>query len=387
MPGGSGGNGTDGGGGYGGSGGGGGGGQSCFFCVDGTGDGGGGGGGGGQGGTAGTGGSGGGAAIDVYMYNNGTGGNFSNCEFFIGTAGLGGAGGAGGAGGNGGAGGAGSNYGTGEVGRGGNGGNGGAGGNGGLGGNGAAGSAGLVYVDGGIYPVTDLTFNLSAQPVINAADVSCTYRNVNFTSAASGNWDFAAVSTPQTATGASVTTQYNTFGRKDITFNANVYQGFFNVPIDANSYIPDITTTATQFNGDTFILCQGSSANFNAIIPSADQFDWDFGGAVTPNTYTGAGAAYQNLSGLVFNTVGTFKIKVRINTSCCGYSPYDSIYLIVEPVPTLSFNGLFAMCPGDTVTITASGSAGYGWSPPTGLDVTTGPTVHASPAVTTTYYW
>ncbi|MFN8298884.1 MAG: gliding motility-associated C-terminal domain-containing protein [Chitinophagales bacterium] len=383
VPGGQGGNGTDGTGGSGGSGGGGGGGQSCFFCIDGTGNAGGGGGGGGQGGTGGSGGTGGGASIAVYVLNGGPGGNFSNCYAFAGTAGIGGAGAPGGSGGGGGAGGTGASVGTSEIGRGGNGGSGGSGGPGGAGGDGGAGSAGLVYVDGGVSPITDVTFNLAAQPTINVADVSCTYRNVNFTSAASGSWDLGANSTPQTPTGASVNTQYTAFGRKDISYSGNVYQGFFLVPIDANSYIPDITTTAQHLNGDTFFLCLGSTANFTAVIPAADTFDWDFGGAVTPNTYHGA--QYQSVNNLVFNTAGVFKVKVRISTTCCGYSPYDSIYILVEPNPTLSFNGVFGFCPGDSVTITASGSSFYQWTPATGLNVTTGPTVIASPPTTTSY--
>ncbi len=384
VPGSIGGNGGDGGGGTGGSGGGGGGGQSCTFCTDGTGDAGGGGGGGGEGGLGGTGGSGGAASISVYAYNNGIGGNFTNCEFFIGTAGLGGTGGTGGAGGAGGSGGNGANTGS-EIGRGGNGGAGGMGGAGGIGGNGAAGSAGLVYVDGGTSPGTDLTFNLSGQPVINVNNVACTYRDVTFSSATSGTWDFGAVSAPQTGNGASVITQYQTFGRKDITYNGNVYAGFFNVPIDANSFIPNITSTAPVYGVDTFILCRGSTANFTAVIPSADIFDWDFGGAVTPNTYNGSGAAFQTLSNLQFNTVGIFKVKVRINTTCCGYSPYDSVWVIVDMAPTLSFNGPFAICPGNSVTLTASGSTFYSWTPPTGLDTVFGATVVATPLVTTTY--
>ena len=379
------GNGTNGTGGSGGSGGGGGGGQTCFFCVDGTGDGGGGGGGGGQGGTAGTGGSGGGGSIGVYMFNNGANAVFDDCNFFLGTAGLAGPGGTGGNGGTGGTGGAGSNYGTSEVGRGGNGANGGDGGKGGDGGIGAAGTAGLVYVDGGINPIADVAFNLSAQPIINAADASCTYRNVNFTSGTSANWDFDVVSAPQTAAGTSVNTQYTTYGRKTITFSGNTYTGFFNVPIDANSYIPDIVTNATHLNGDTFFLCQGSSADFNGVIPGADIFDWNFGGAHVPNTYNGPAATTQNLPGLVFNTPGTFKITLRISTSCCGWSPTDSIYLIVEPNPTLAITGLFAVCPGGSADIHASGSVFYQWSPPYALDTLYGPDVVSTPGVTTTY--
>ncbi len=385
LPGGAGGNGTDGTGGSGGSGGGGGGGQSCTFCTDGTGDGGGGGGGGGEGGTGGTGGTGGGASVAVYLFNNGANAVFDDNEMFLGVAGIGGTGGAGGTGGTGGAGGNGYNTGS-EVGRGGNGSAGGNGGAGGSGGSGAAGSAGLVYVDGGIFPSTnDVAFNLSAQPVITVDDVSCTYRNVTFSSASSGSWDFDVVATPQTGTGTSVVTQYTTYGRKNITYNSEVYTGFFNVAIDANSYIPDIATNAHPYGVDTFILCRGSSASFTAIIPAADIYEWDFGGAVTPNTYVGS--TYQNLNNLVFNNVGVFKVKLRVSTTCCGYTPYDSIWVIVDDNPVVNVTGLFSFCPGDSVTLTASGAYTnfYAWSPGIGLDTIYGPVVVAKPAVTTSY--
>jgi gliding motility-associated-like protein len=88
---------------------------------------------------------------------------------------------------------------------------------------------------------------------------------------------------------------------------------------------------------------------------------------------------------LAFNTLGVFKIKVRISTSCCGYSPYDSIYIIVEANPTLAFNGPLGVCPGDTTTLIASGASYYWWTPPLGLDTIYGSTVQASPGVTTTY--
>lgn len=78
-------------------------------------------------------------------------------------------------------------------------------------------------------------------------------------------------------------------------------------------------------------------------------------------------------------------ITVGISTQCCGRSPLDTIYLIVEPNPTLSFNGLFRLCPGDSVTITASGSNTYVWSPAAGLSTVFGPVVTADPAITTTY--
>jgi len=50
-------------------------------------------------------------------------------------------------------------------------------------------------------------------------------------------------------------------------------------------------------------------------------------------------------------------------------------------VSTLAAN----ICKGSDVIVTASGADSYTWSPGTGLNTTSGPTVNAKPAVTTTY--
>jgi gliding motility-associated-like protein len=378
-------NGTNGVGASGGGGGGGGGRQTCTFCDNGPGNGGGGGGGGGSAGTFGTGGYGGGSSFAVFLNNNGANTNFIDCNIVSGLLGNGGAGGAGGIGGAGGNGGIGASICTGEVGRGGNGGAGGKGGNGGNGGSGADGISGIVYLNNGTAPVTSITnFNLAAQPVIKCDNISCTYTNDNLTATALGAWDAGAGATVPTSTGIIHTTQYTTIGRKDIQYTVNTYTGFVYIAIDQGSFAPNIQTTATQIGTtDTFYLCRFSTANFNAVIASADTFDWNFGGATSPNTYYGS--TYQNLNNLSFNTDGVFKIKVRIKTDCCGWSPYDSIYLIVESTPVLSYVGNTSYCPGDSAQITLSGASSYLWTPSSYLSNPTGSSVIAKPPTSTTY--
>ncbi len=378
-------NGTNGVGASGGGGGGGGGRQTCTFCDNGPGNGGGGGGGGGSAGTFGTGGYGGGSSFAVFLNNNGANSNFIDCNIVSGLFGNGGAGGAGGIGGAGGAGGIGASVCTSEVGRGGNGGAGGKGGNGGNGGSGADGISGIVYLNSGTAPVTSITnFNLAAQPVIKCDNISCTFTNDNLTATASGAWNAGSGASVPTSTGITHTTQYTTIGRKDIQYAANTYTGFVYIAIDQGSFAPNIQTTATQIGTtDTFYLCQFAKANFNAVIASADTFDWNFGGSTIPNTYFGS--TFQNLTNLSFNTTGTFKIKVRIKTDCCGWSPYDSIYLIVEPTPVLSYTGNTSYCPGDSAHIILSGASTYMWSPIAYLSNPTGADVIAKPPVTSGY--
>ncbi len=377
-------NGTAGGDGTPGGGGGGAGGSS--FNTDGFG--GGGGGSAGTGGSGGVGGFGGGSSFPLYLYLNGANGNLIQTNFFLGVAGIGGigtAGGIGGIGANGGKGGSDGlfgdcdNDGSGDGGKGGNGGN---------GGNGGSGSNGLsvsYYIDGGQpLAIVDTLVKLAVQPVITATNASCTFRPVTFTGPAAGNWDLGAFANPQTGTGISTVSEYTDYGRKDITYNADAYKGFVNIPINAASFIPNITTTAAQIGTDTFVICQGGLANFAAVIASADTFLWDFGGSVTPNTYVGD--TFNTVNNLQFNTPGTYTIKVQITTSCCGNSPFDSITFIVEPQITVNINGLNSYCIGDSVTLTATGANTYAWLPSFGLNTTTGDVVVAKPQTTTTYY-
>ncbi|MCB9235969.1 MAG: gliding motility-associated C-terminal domain-containing protein [Bacteroidia bacterium] len=384
VPGGVGGNGTDGFGGGGGGGGGGGAGQGGTFCVDGAGSGGGGGGGGGQGGEGGTGGSGGGSSFPIYLFTNGANGIFDDCRSVAGAQGAGGLGGPGGAGGPGGVGGAGNPYTGGEVGCGGNGGAGGNGGNGGTGGSGQPGQALALHLQGGTAPaLQDINFNLPAQPVISMDNISCTQTAMNFGAGVSLTWDLGPGSAPQNPVGNSVTTQYGTIGRKDILYGADQYTGFANI-IQANNLNPIIGTSAPLVNGN-YRVCVGSSVYFNAVNGGLNYFyNWDMGGAASPNVYNGL--QYDTVN-VVMNTIGSFWIKLSFNTDCCGLSPQDSIQIFVDPQPNLSVVGPNALCDGDTASLvlTASGADLYTWAPPQGLNTTSGPVVTAKPTTTTTY--
>jgi gliding motility-associated-like protein len=64
----------------------------------------------------------------------------------------------------------------------------------------------------------------------------------------------------------------------------------------------------------------------------------------------------------------------------------DSITVIVKPLPTVTISPTTtAMCIGQDTTLTASGALTYSWLPFTGLSITTGPVVVASPLTTITY--
>jgi hypothetical protein len=377
--------GTDGCGGAGGGGGGGGGRQTCSFCDDGPGNGGGGGGGGGQGGTGGLGGLGGGSSFGIYLFNNGAGGNIIQSRIIAGTAGAGGIGGAGGTGGNGGTGGPRRTTCTSEIGEGGAGGNGGRGGDGGQGGTGASGVAINVHLNGGSALLNNQNaFNLAAQPEIQVSNINCTNTNVTYTAAAPAAWDFDVLTNfaiPATATAVSPTiTQYSQIGRFTVGMGANTYEGFHNIAF-SGSIIPQIATNAVQLSADTFQLCQGSFAVFESMA-FGDTYIWNFNGAipnpgnirVTPSTQ--------------FNNPGFYTVTLGLFTDCCGLSPTDTIYLFVDPLPTVTGSGNVAICEGNATTLTLTGLAATDsviWSPTSNIISTSSNSITVDPLSTTLY--
>jgi gliding motility-associated-like protein len=376
-----GGNGTSGTGGEGGGGGGGGAGEGGFFCIDGHGSGGGGGGGGGQAGTGGFGGYGGGSSYGLYLFNNGVNGNVINGNVNAGGQGAGGAGGIGGSGGTGGNGGNGSTYHGGEVGCGGDGANGGDGGNGGNGGAGIPGQTIDILLDGGTALATsDASFNLTAQPVINVDNVTCTNTSTDFTSGSSATWDAGNGSTPATGTGTTFTSSYTTTGFKDIDFGSDTYTGFVNILVSGAGLTPVIGTNATLYGSD-YHVCVGQSADFYAVSSGINYtYYWDFDNAITPSAIT---TMNDTLLGSVFSTPGTYNITLQIETPCCGLSAITTnITLVVDDIPTpaIAANPGIDICFGESTVLTASGGTDYLWD-----DGTTTATNTVTPIDTTLY--
>lgn len=381
-----------------GGGGGGGGGMSrgsdCTCSFFGTGNG-GDGGAGGNAGVGGTGGYGGGGAFSVFLVSNQGNGNFTDVVLGSPSAGNGGAAGLGQNGSNGVGGGPSQNAGCGgssaNSGAGGNGGN---GGNGGDGQPGANGAAGKIYTNGttplftqggsvvsistGITSPAD--FNLIAQPEIFAENISCANTNIDFSGVASNSWNFGSSSIPTTSFGTNATSQYTGLGRKDIQYGNNTYSGFVNITWDGVTN-PDINSTALEIATDTFVVCVGNTADFYTTAVNFTEFNWDFGGAITPNNYTD-----MNLPNLLFNSVGTFTVRLQGRTDCCGWSSLVEVVLIVDEYPTVTVAGDMDYCEGEFTTLTAtSDSDSLVWSPNYGINIDTGNVVTFNPPATTDY--
>jgi hypothetical protein len=82
------------------------------------------------------------------------------------------------------------------------------------------------------------------------------------------------------------------------------------------------------------------------------------------------------------DTTTTYRVRV---TGVTGCSAVDSVVVTVAPKPAISASPDVSICPGDSVTLTATGGISYQWEPSDGLSCTDCQSPLARPAATTRY--
>ncbi len=173
-------------------------------------------------------------------------------------------------------------------------------------------------------------------------------------------------------TGVSQTGSFNPstagVGTHQITY------GFTNGNGCSNSDVTNITviTLTVPVAGNDFALCRDAAAvNLNTQNnPAPPGGTWS-GTGVSGNNFNPANGA-----------IGTNTITYSIGTGTCLAT--DVIVITVNPIPVITVNSP-TICFGNFVMLNANGAANYSWSPASGLSATTGASVNASPAGTTTY--
>lgn len=136
-----------------------------------------------------------------------------------------------------------------------------------------------------------------------------------------------------------------------------------------------------MFSQSAATACTGESVTFDASGSVAQTaLQWSFPGA-SPSVVN------NNFNPTVFfNTPGTHTVKLYVIGGGCD--DLDSAWgtITIFPTPSVSVNATNTeICPGGSVTLTASGASTYTWSPGTSLNTTSGSTVVATPSSTTTY--
>ncbi|MFH0895300.1 MAG: gliding motility-associated C-terminal domain-containing protein [Bacteroidota bacterium] len=138
--------------------------------------------------------------------------------------------------------------------------------------------------------------------------------------------------------------------------------------------VPVTVTSAIVANaGNDTTICQGTSANL--IATGGSSYAW------SPAT----GLSCTNCQNPIATPTVTTTYTVTVSSGSC--TPATDVVVVTvgsSPAITITPNPV-TICPGSSETLVASGATNFTWSPSTGLNTTTGNTVIANPAVTTTY--
>lgn len=369
---------------------------ACFQIDDGytnsSGGGGGGGGEGGEGGPGGKGGGGGGGAFAVFLWNNGANGGLRDCPLTVGTPGQGAIGSAGGLGGRGGEGGCGG----GSVGSpcqrfcgsppypdntcaagcqgglGGNGGRGGDGGNGGRGGDGANGIAQPLYQSlAGTPALVSNTF-VPTEPPIAVSNLLCSHSEVSFTVSNADplttyEWAFGVSdpgASPLFAQGPAATATFSSTGFKTIILRVN------GVPFRYTLFVsPTQPGVIPQIQPQTPLpICQGGTATFQANLTNPANraiiaYEWQLVGPISAGPVSGASATFTTPP---LTQTGTYKVYLRVQSECCGWSVRDSLFFDVVSQRTMTAQLIAtppAVCEGEPITLILTNLSNQGTSP------------------------
>lgn len=190
-----------------------------------------------------------------------------------------------------------------------------------------------------------------------------------------------------------------------------------NVSWYSNASLTNLVNTGNTFNTgqtavgaytywvtDSLPGCSSSAADSVTLFintlpgqPMASDTTYCFGSAGVL-TSTGANSQWYSDPTLInmigtgspFNTgitaVGSYTYYVTDFAAGCGNSPSDTAVMTINPSPAVTANTYSTVIvQGNSVNLNVYNASTYVWSPPAGLNTTTGSAVVASPTVTTTY--
>lgn len=227
----------------------------------------------------------------------------------------------------------------------------------------------VIGTDGnGCKDTAQVTVNLNPVPVVSAGSNQAICLGDSITLTATGALSY----TWSPATGLSCTNCTGPVAKPATTItytvigtNGSSCKDTAQVTVTVNP-LPNVTA------GGDKTVCVGFGVALNAT--GATTYAW------TPAT----GLSCTNCSNPTA-TPNTTTIYTVTGTDGNGCKDTGVATVNVNPQPTVSGGPVQNICPGDTVTLTATGALSYTWSPAAGLTCTSCPAPKASPNTTTTY--
>jgi gliding motility-associated-like protein len=236
---------------------------------------------------------------------------------------------------------------------------------------------GLATDQGYYYTMTDQQFSgfnyqvirTDAAGLINVAGSDC---SPSSTSASTNSYTYS----PQTVTNNQFANLATSGTFSPVILNLSPTNVIHCLNIVCNPPSAPTTVTATPNP-----ICAGQSTTITASGGGAGN---------TYNVYDApTGGTNLGATPLVVTppTTTTYYVEtVDGSDPSCVSTTRTAVTVTVDPAPTVTVTpSAPAICTGGSVSLTASGATTYTWSPSAGLSATTGATVTANPATTTTY--
>jgi len=230
----------------------------------------------------------------------------------------------------------------------------------------------------------------------------CTNSDITLTKG-SGSFAFGSMGSPSVVNNLNPTTSstntdgstspshiyYTTTGGRALVVGSSVYPGYI-----------DVTTARTlptiNIDGSiaaTVEVCINSSITIQVPVgsvgsPTPEVYEWSIVNGTTPSSPSG-GTSGQ-VTSHTFASAGTYYVKLRVYTVCCGWSipVYRTVTVTTPPTGTASFvsgSGDWNFCPGESALVTVNGisnATNYNWTFPSG---TTGTSPTSSNSNTVTF--
>jgi len=229
-------------------------------------------------------------------------------------------------------------------------------------------------VNNGVY--TDIEFNTPVNiPASKKFFVSVVLTNLEWNSSVHDTLSIISNAAGQTSPSAiwekqsnNAWYQYTSAGSWNLNASLYIHPFLTNQAADAS-----FTASATN-------ICAGEIVNFDATgATTGGGFIWSLSGGTASNT--------NSLTpSVIYNTPGSYQAILTVAGGGCNNIAYDTVNITVNATPVISISaGDNPVCLGSSTMLTASGADTYSWAPSTGLNTTSGSSVTATPASTTTY--